>query len=210
LLKAATIFDLFLTPNFAPFAISFFLMIGVGLIEATGFGLGHFDIDAEVDAPDASALGWLGMGHGMPILIWFTSFLGCFTLAGLAIQQLAAGLSGGAFSWPIAALAALGVGGVANRFVASQLARLIPAYETTIISSEDLIMRRGTILEGSARRGHPARAKVIDQHKQAHYIMVEPHNDDEVIVEGEVALLVRKEGPIFFGLPDAHPTLRPL
>ncbi len=185
-------------------------MIGVGVIEAIGFGFGHFDIDAEVDAPSATPLSWLGMGQGMPVLIWLTCFLGCFTVAGFALQQTAAALSGGPLSWPLAALAALGMGGVVNRFVARKLARLIPAFETTIIDSEDLIMRRGTILEGAARRGHPARAKVLDQHKQAHYVMVEPHNDDQIIGEGEVALLVRKEGNIFFGLPDDHPTLRPV
>ena len=76
--------------------------------------------------------------------------------------------------------------------------------------AEDLIMRRGVILEGAARRGHPARAKVLDQHKQAHYVMVEPHNDDDIIAQGETAMLVRKEGTIFFGLPDVHPTLRPI
>jgi hypothetical protein len=201
---------LFLTPSFAPFAVSFFLMIGVGLIEALGFGLGYFDIDAEVDTTNSSSLSWLGIGQGMPILIWLTCFLGCFTLAGLAIQQSATALSGGPFSWPLAALAAFGLGGVANRFLANKLARLIPSYETTIIDADDLIMRRGTILEGAARRGHPARAKVVDQHKQAHYVMVEPHNDDQIISEGEITLLVRKEGNIFFGLPDDHPTLRPL
>jgi hypothetical protein len=194
-----TIFEHLLTPNFAPFAISFFLMIGVGLIEAVGLGLGDTDIDAPVDTPDASFLSWMGLGNGIPILIWLTCFLGCFTVAGLAIQQSAIAAIGGPLAWPLAAVGALGVGGFVNRFVARKFARLVPAYETTIISSDDLIMRRGTILEGAARRGHPARAKVIDQ-----------HNEDQVIAEGEVALLVRKEGNIFFGLPDEHPTLRPL
>jgi hypothetical protein len=40
--------------------------------------------------------------------------------------------------------------------------------------------------------------------------MVEPHHDDHVIAQGETALLVRKEGAVFFVLPDAHPTLRPV
>jgi IS4 transposase len=54
---------------------------------------------------------------------------------------------------------------VANRFASRGLARIMPGYESTIISTDDLIMRRGTILEGTARRGRPARAKVVDQHK---------------------------------------------
>ena len=69
-------------------------------------------------------------------------------------------------------------------------------------------MRRGTILEGTARRGQPARAKVVDQHGQAHYVMVEPHNDSDVVAPGETALLVRRAGPTFFVVPDVSPSLR--
>jgi hypothetical protein len=86
----------------------------------------------------------------------------------------------------------------------------MPKYESTVISSEDLIMRRGTILEGAASRGRPARAKVVDQHKQAHYVMVEPHHDEDIIKQGETALIVRKQGSTYFVLPDTHTTLRPI
>ena len=205
-------FDVFLTPEYAPFAIAFLVMVGVGLIEAIGLGAGHFDTAAEVDlsVDDGGALDWLGIGSGLPILIWLTSLLGCFTLIGVAMQQIITLFIGEPLHWGLASLGALAIGGVANRFVASGLAKMLPAYETTVIASEDLIMRRGVILEGAARRGHPARAKVLDQHKQAHYVMVEPHNDDDIIAQGETAMLVRKEGTIFFGLPDVHPTLRPI
>ena len=40
--------------------------------------------------------------------------------------------------------------------------------------------------------------------------MVEPHDDGDVLGTGETGLLVRKEGSIFFLLPDTHPTLRPM
>ena len=39
-------------------------------------------------------LDWLGLGGELPILIWLTSLLGCFTLAGVAIQQGATALAG--------------------------------------------------------------------------------------------------------------------
>jgi Protein of unknown function (DUF1449) len=59
------------------------------------------------------------------------------------------------------------------------------------------------VLEGTARRGQPARAKVVDQFGQAHYVMVEPHDDDGVIAQGDTGLLVRREGSLFFVLPDS-------
>jgi hypothetical protein len=202
----------FLTPEYAPFAIAFVIMVGIGLIEAIGLGAGHLGADAGVDA-DADAfplLDWLGLGSHIPVLIWLTSLLACFTVTGVAVQQVATVLAGAPLHWAIAAGIAFVVGGFLNGFVASGFARIMPTFESTAISSHELIRRRGTILEGEARRGFPARAKVIDQHRQVHYVMVEPHADGDVLVQGETGLLVRKEGAVFFLLPDAHPTLRPM
>ena len=199
-----------LTPEYLPFAVAFAIMLGVGVIEAIGLGIGQFDshFDFDADGHDWAALDWLGIGRGLPILIWLTALLGCFTLAGVAIQQISTAILGDPLYPAMASGGALLVGGFANSFVARGLAWIVPSYESTVISTEDLIMRRATILEGSARRGHPARAKVLDQHKQALYVMVEPHNDDDVIAQDEIVMLVRKQGALFFVLPEVHPTLR--
>lgn len=204
--------SLFLTPEYAPFAIAFVIMVGIGLVEAIGLGAGHLGAHAEVDADvdGFPLLDWLGLGSHIPVLIWLTSLLACFTVTGVAVQQVATMLAGAPLHWALAAGIAFVVGGFLNGFVASGFARIMPTFESTAISSSELIRRRGTILEGEARRGFPARAKVIDQHRQVHYVMVEPHDDGDVLVQGETGLLVRKEGTVFFLLPDAHPTLRPM
>jgi hypothetical protein len=201
-------FSIFLSPAYAPFAFAFVLMIGLGLIEAIGLGSGHLQIDADGEVGHGGLLDWLGLGE-LPILVWLTSLLGCFTLVGIAIQQIATGLLGSPISPFIAGGLALFGGGALNTFAANGLARILPGYESTVVSSDDLLRSRGTILEGSARRGHPARAKVVDRHGQAHYVMVEPHADDCVITQGETALLVRRDGTLFFALPDAS-ALQPL
>jgi hypothetical protein len=144
----------------------------------------------------------------LPILIWLTALLGCFTLTGIAIQQGAEALAGAPLGWPIATGGALVSGLLLNTFVANGLARIMPGFETSVISTDDLLRQRGTILEGSARRGAPARAKVIDRHGQAHIVMVEPHDDTDTIASGESALLVRREGKLFFALPDRSGLLR--
>ena len=198
----------FLTPDYAPFAISVVIMLGVGLIEAIGLGMGQFDASVDLDADSGGALDWLGIGEGLPILIWVTSLLACFSLVGIIIQQIATVVLGQPLHWALASLGALLLGGLLNGFTSGLLVRIMPSYESTVISVDDLIMRRGTVLEGTARRGHPARAKVIDQHKQAHYVMVEPHNDSDIIAQGEIGLLVRKEGGTFFIMPDTDTTLR--
>lgn len=210
-------FALFLTPDYAIFAITFIVMLGIGLIEAIGLGLGNTDsaagIDSAGEAPEIdgfSALGWLGLKNGLPLLIWLTSLLGCFTIVGIGIQQAATALAGAPLHWSIASLGALIVGAVLNRYTAALLARMLPEYESTIIDVEDLVMRRGVVLEGAASRGKPARAKVVDQHGQAHYVMIEPHNDRDVIGPGETALLVRRVGALFFAQPEASTEFRPI
>jgi len=190
-----------LTPDYAAFAASFVLMIGIGLVEAIGLGAGQLDMD--IDAGDGWAvLDWLGLRSGLPILIWMTSLLGCFTLVGLAIQQGAQAVFGASLHPAIAAPVALVIALMANAFVAGLVARFFPEYESTVVDREALLRRRATVLEGAARRGAPARAKVIDQHGQAHYVMVEPHDDGDTIAQGETGLLVRQDGPLFFIVPE--------
>lgn len=210
-------FALFLTPDYAIFSAAFVIMIGIGLVEGLGLGIGHFDLDADLDgdvnggAVDTlGLLNWLGLRRGLPILIWLTSFLGCFVVAGVAVQQIATAVFGTPLHWGVASIVAFVLGGAANGMVSAGLAHILPEYESTVIETDDLIMRRGLVLEGSARRGHPTRAKVVDQHGQAHYVMVEPHHDDDVIGKGETALLVRRDGSLFFAQSETGTEFRPI
>lgn len=204
-------FSQFLTPAYLPFAIAFVVMIGIGLIEAIGLGLGHLDLDGDLGADGhGGVLDWLGLGGELPILIWLTSLLGCFTLTGVAIQQVAASVAGAPLAWPLAGGAALVAGGLLNTLAANGLARVMPRFETTVISTDDLIRQRAMVLEGTARRGVPARAKVVDQHGQAHFILIEPHNDDDAIASGKTVLIVRRVGARFFAISEDNPLLQPI
>jgi len=183
-------------------------MVGIGLVEAIGLGIGHLDLHADVAEPDGGAfLDWLGLKSGLPILVWLTSLLACFTLVGLVLQQGAEAIFGVPLHWAVASAAALVVGLAANAFCAGIVVRFIPEFESTVVDREALLRRRATVLEGTARRGSPARAKVIDQHGQAHYVMVEPHEDGDTVVQGETGLLVRQDGPLFFVLPETSKQL---
>lgn len=202
-------FEQFLTPAYLPFAIAFAVMIGIGLIEVVGLGLGHLDLDGDVGTDaQGSVLDWLGLGGELPILIWLTSLLGCFTLVGIAIQQGATTLTGAALPWYWACIAATLAGLALNTLAANGLARILPGFETTVVSTDDLLRLRGTILEGTARRGQPARAKVVDRHGQAHVVLVEPHDDHVALSSGETVLLVRRERALFFGLSDGNSLLQ--
>jgi hypothetical protein len=197
-----------LTPDYLIFTAAFVVMIGIGLVEAVGLGIGHLGLHADIGEPDGGALlDWLGLKRGLPILVWLTSFLACFSFVGLALQQGAAFVLGHPLHWGIASAGAVVLGLVANAFASGIIGSLIPEFESTAIASEDLLRRRATVLEGAARRGAPARAKVVDQHGQAHYVMVEPHEDGDIVRQGETGLLVRKTGPLFFVVRDTSLTL---
>ncbi|MFT3975735.1 MAG: DUF1449 family protein [Sphingomonas bacterium] len=200
-----------LTPAYAPFSIAFVVMIGIGLIEAIGPGFGHLDSHGDIHAEaEGGFLDWLGLGRELPILIWLTSLLGCFALVGIAIQQIASTIIGTPLHWSVAVGGAFLGGGMLNTLAANGLARIMPGFETSAITTDELLRLRGTILEGAARRGNPARAKVVDQFGQAHFVMVEPHADGDHITQGETALLVRREGNLFFAIPDQDPLFRPI
>ncbi len=156
-------FAQFLTASYAPFSVAFIVMVGVGLIEAIGLGLGHLDLDGGADATgvEGGLLDWLGLGEELPILVWLTSLLGCFTLTGVAIQQIATASLGAPLNWGVASVGALVAGGALNTLAVNGLARIMPGFETTAISTDELLSRRCTILEGVARRRAPARAKVL-------------------------------------------------
>ncbi|HEX8586237.1 MAG TPA: YqiJ family protein [Allosphingosinicella sp.] len=193
--------DFLAAPANFPFAVALTVMLLIGVVEALGLGASavHLDIDADAHAGDL--LGWLGVGQ-VPLLMILVVFLAAFGLLGLAVQQAV-----GPFSlWlasTIAGIAALPVTGLGAR----GLARIMPQDETTAVSLDTLVGKRGTITVGTARTGSPAQARVRDVHGQPHYVMVEPHDEAHPIAEGETVLLLRRDGHIFIGLGQADGVL---
>ena len=187
--------EIIAAPANLPFSVALLVMLLIGAVEALGLGASavHLDMHADVDG-GGDLLGWLGVGR-VPLLMLLVVFLALFGLAGLAIQQFA-----GPLPWwiavPGAAAAALPLTGLGAR----GLARIMPGDETTAVSLDSLVGRRGTITIGTARRGSPAQARVADVHGQVHYVMVEPYDDDHSIGQGETVRLDRRDGNIFIAV----------
>jgi membrane protein implicated in regulation of membrane protease activity len=187
--------EIIAAPANLPFSVALLLMLMIGAVEALGLGASAVQVDADIDLDGGGdLLGWLGVGR-VPLLMLLVVFLAFFGLVGLAIQQLA-----GPFPlWiaaPAAAAAALPLTGLGAR----GLARIMPGDETTAVSLDSLVGRRGTITIGTARRGSPAQARVRDVHGQVHYVMVEPYDDNHAFGEGETVRLDRRDGNIFIAL----------
>lgn len=208
-----------LEPHNLPFAIAMGLMVLLALVQL--LGLGDWGVDADLDpeiGADADASLQPGMVEGLltllgvgrvPLTIWLALFLLMFAGIGLSVQELAESLTGAPlYSWlaaVIAGAAAVPVTGV----LARPLGAILPKDHTTAVSTASLIGRRATITDGVARTGSPARARVRDIHGQAHYVMVEPHEETSALHAGDEVLLVRREKDQFYATALAERRLSP-
>lgn len=199
--------DFLLMPENLPFSVALLVMVMIGAAEAIGLGVGAAHLDAHADTHgEGDWLAWLGVGE-VPLLVILVVLLALFGLIGIAVQQLVAAFLGAPLSPWLAAPAAFAAALPLTGLCARGLGRILPGDETTAISLDKLLGKRAEIVVGEARRGSPARGRVRDAHGQTHYVMVEPTDDSGWLATGATALLVRREGDLFIGLPDVNPLL---
>lgn len=195
-------FDFLAAPENIAFAVALVLMLLIGLVEAIGLGAGAaLDFDHDADTDNLPLLNWLNAGR-LPLLMTIVILLAAFGLAGFAIQQLAASVTGkllpALYAVPAALVAALPLTSILGR----GLAHVLPRDETTAVGLDSLVGRRAQIVVGTAAVGSPAQARVRDIHGQVHYVMVEPDLTDQRFGEGTAILLVRREPNGFRAILD--------
>lgn len=204
--------SLFASSNL-PFLIALGALALVALFQITGLGdmlEGAGDFDSS-DGLEAGGFGealtsLLGLGR-VPLLIWLASLLLTFGSIGLIGQSVIAVLLGAPLSAGWATLLAGTAALPLNSLAVRPLGAVMPKDETTAITLDELVRREAEIQIGTARAGSPARAKVIDRHGQAHFVMVEPHDATIALQTGDTVLLVRREGPTFYGVHYESPLL---
>ena len=165
---------------------------------------GDVDVAAEADlsAPGASSgmlvqvLGWFAVGR-VPFLVVVIALLTSFGLVGLILQAVLRQMTGYPLPASLAAIPALVGASFTTRWLALQIARIIPKEETSAVSRDSFIGRVATVTLGTARSGEPTQARLTDSHGQTHYVMVEPDRAADVCVEGERVLLVSRSNGVF-------------
>jgi Protein of unknown function (DUF1449) len=202
-----------LEPHNLPFLIAFGALAVIALLQVTGVSEA-IEGAGEFDSPDGLEMGGFGdalttlLGLGrVPLLIWLAALLFVFACVGVIGQSVLASMLGAPLSAGWAALAAGAAALPLNSLAMRPLGAIMPKDETTAIDLDDLVRRDAEIQIGTARAGSPARAKVIDVHGQAHFIMVEPHDPTLTFTAGDTVLLVRREGPTFYGVQYESPLL---
>lgn len=200
-----------------PFVAALIALVFISVAQIVGLGdvfdSADADLDLDIDADAAggggvveSAFSLLGLGR-VPFLIWLMVLLFVFAAIGVSGQQLAIALLGKPLD-PLLAGVLAGVGALpVNGALTRPLGRLLPQDETSAVSLDSLVRRDAEIQTGTARRGSPARSKVLDMFGHPHFVMVEPHDPQAAIGEGETVLLVRREGETFFAVRYESPML---
>lgn len=199
----------------APFAAALLLMLLLAIMQAVGIGDLFDGADADVDSGfDADIDGegsiqggmvdgltsLLGIGR-VPLMAWLAVYLFVFASAGIGLQALADSLLGAPFERWLAALMTAGLALPVTGVLVRPLASILPKDRTTAVTLDTLVGRRATITDGTARLGSPARAKVIDQYNQPHFVMVEPQSAELQFAAGEDVLIVEHVGAIFYAAP---------
>ncbi|GGD38003.1 YqiJ family protein [Croceicoccus pelagius] len=202
--------DILATHN-TPFAVALAFLLLLLVVQLLGLGdFGpDFDGDIDVEGPEAAdVVGGLASIVGLdrlPLVAWLALFCASFGLIGLSLQELLTALIGAPLPAAAAAVMGVVVGLPATGLLARPLGRIWPHDETTAVSVDELLGRRGTISIGTARRGSPARAQVTDRFGQSHNVMVEPHEDAIEFIEGDEVMLVRREDQVFFAIGGSEP-----
>lgn len=200
-----------------PFTAATFLMLLIASVEGiamlAGVTLSESLQQALPEAWDGThgpfdkLLGWLYVGR-VPILVLLVLFLAGFALTGfvlnLAAQRWLDVWVPTFISVPAAFLITLPIvraGGVV-------LARLIPTDQTFAVSFDTLVGRVGTVVNGTARHGYPAQAKVSNEHGHTLYVMVEPETEGVIFQSGERVLLTKRiSGSRFAAVVNPWPDL---
>ena len=197
-----------------PFSIAIFLMLLIAIVEGLAMVIGASVFNhALPDSWDGShgafdkMLGWLHLGR-VPALILIVLFLAGFAFTGFALNMVVHRFAGiwvpPLFSVPLAFVATLPI----VRILGAGLARLIPQDQTYAVSFASLIGRVAVIVNGTARPGYPAQARVPNEHGQTLYIMVEPDTEGVTFSSGDHVLLNKQiAGSRFSGVVNPWPDL---
>jgi hypothetical protein len=200
-----------------PFTAATFLMLLIAVVEVIALLVGaNLSESLQQALPDAGdgihgsidkLLGWLYVGR-VPVLVLIVLFLAGFALSGFGLNLIGQRFFGTwvptIISVPVAFFATLPI----VRVLGAGVARLIPQDQTFAVSFDSLVGRVGTIINGTARQGYPAQAKVPNEHGQMLYVMVEPEAEGMTFQSGERVLLTKQiSGSRFAGVVNPWPDL---
>ena len=185
-------------------------IIGMGISELLESILPDVEFDiATADAPQSTLtklLGWINFGK-VPLLIIMVCFLTAFGVVGYLLQYLSQSLSTILLPQIIAVPIAFVIAMPFVRLFTSLLKKIMPRDESSALKEESFVGAMVTITLGTAKKGAPAEAKLVDKHGQTHYFMVQPESEEEMFEQGESVLLLRPSSNGFYAIKNSNTAL---
>ncbi|WP_299472117.1 YqiJ family protein [uncultured Roseibium sp.] len=151
-------------------------------------------------------LGWLCFGR-VPALIILVIFLTGFGLAGYVLQSLVQSVTGFLLPGILASAGAFAGALPFTRVTALGLSKVMPKDESDAVSRQTFVGKPAVIVQGNAKAGLPAQARLKDASGQSHYLLVEPDVDGEELEQGTDIIIVRQKGPHFTAIRNTNATL---
>lgn len=151
-------------------------------------------------------LGWLCFGR-VPALIILVIFLTGFGIAGYLVQGMIHSVTGWLLPGIVASAAAFAGALPFTRVTALGLSKIMPKDESDAVSRATFVGRSALIVQGNARSGLPAQARLRDATGQSHYLQVEPDVDGEVLEQGTEIIIVRQLGATYTAIRNTNETL---
>lgn len=157
------------------------------------------EVDWESEGLAAGLLEYFGVA-AMPLSIFVLVGTCSFFVTGYAIQMVALNLRGTFLPGWIAIFPALIVTLILCRLSGKVFARSKLKLHTTAVASSSFLYRLVVIQQGTAKQGLAAEAKVVDEHGQTHYVLVEPRDPNESFPQGSEVVLVEQVGSRFLAV----------
>lgn len=151
-------------------------------------------------------LGWLCFGR-VPALIILVIFLTGFGLAGYVVQSLVQSVTGWLMPGVMASAAAFACALPFTRTTALGLSKIMPKDESDAVSRSSFVGRQALVVQGNARQGLPAQARLRDPTGQNHYLQVVPDIETEVLEQGTEIIIVRQVGATYTAIRNTSEIL---
>jgi len=178
------------------------LLIGLSLLDIFD-NISPFNLDGSATVQVGgltTALDWLCLSK-LPLFIWLILSFTLFSISGFVLNFTAIST----FQWqpsflmtgPISVFITL----FFLHFIGAKLAKLLPQRDASVTSTAEFNGKLARITIGTATKGNPAEAVLIDDVNQKHYLMVEPAYEHEIFTQGSEVVVVEKLTTSWLAIP---------
>lgn len=89
-----------------------------------------------------------------------------------------------------------------HSFVARGIGYFTARDDSTAVHSDSFVGKTATVVIGQTTKGKPTQAKLKDQHGQTHYVLIEPHREEDTLNAGDEVVIVDRRGNLFEVMPN--------